>query len=246
MQSSRFWFPLAALSAALLAGACSDTRGLAPRAALSTSGRDFSGVWWAEHPDQSLRPIDGGPVPLTSAAELAYQSYRTELKAGRLEDATRKYCLPDGLPRLLTAPYPFEVVLTDQVALFRHEARHVYRALPMNLAHPPDARMLDAYMGNSVAHWEGATLVIDSVRFNDETRLDSSGLPHSEQLHLTERWRKLDGGARLQDEITIEDPKVFSRSWTTRISFHHRPDLTVQEYVCGQPHRPMQSSEVAR
>jgi hypothetical protein len=200
-------------------------------------GRDFSGIWWPEHAEQVLKPVDGRPIPFGAAGKAAYDAIRSGLRSGKIVDLTRKFCLPDGLPRLLTAPYPFEVVLTADQATFLHEARHVYRAIPLNVGHPPDAKMLDAYMGNPVAHWESDTLVVDSVRFNEETWLDRSGLPHSGALHEIERWRKIDRGARLEDLVTIEDPGIFTRPWTARITFVYRPDVTIEEYVCGEPHR---------
>jgi hypothetical protein len=227
----------AGLAVVLLACGCTGNGLATVRAAQGNPGADFSGVWWVEQPGRNLIPIDGAPVPLTPEGRRQYDNYQADLKAGKIEDLTRKYCLPDGLPRLLTAPYPFEVVLTRDQATFLHEARHVYRAIPLDTPHPPSQTMLDSYMGNSVAHWDGDTLVIDSIRFNDETKLDVSGLPHSDQLHVTERWRKFDGGTRLEDEITIDDPAIFTMSWTTRITFAYRPDVAIQEYVCGEPHR---------
>jgi hypothetical protein len=238
-------FPLAGVAAALvvalLACGCSSNGSLHASAAEGNPGRDFSGVWWVEQPGRNLTPIDGTPVPLTPEGRREYEHYQADLKTGKIEDPTRKYCLPDGLPRLLTTPYPFEVVLTPDQATFLHEAHHVYRAIPLNIQHPPSQTMLDNYMGNAVAHWDADTLVIDSIRFNDETKLDVSGLPHSDQLHVTERWRKIDGGRRLQDEITIDDPATFTMSWTARITFVYRPDVAIQEYVCGEPHRNQSS-----
>lgn len=209
-------------------------------------GPNFSGIWWPEHAGQDLKPADGAPIPFSAAGRATYAAIRAGLHSGKVVDLTRKYCLPDGLPRLLTAPYPFEVALTADQATFLHEARHVYRAIPLNVGHPPDVKMLDAYMGNAVAHWESDTLVVDSVHFNDETWLDHSGLPHSSQLHETERWRKIDGGARLEDLITIEDPGMYTRSWTARITFVYRPDITIEEYVCGEPHRTAAVTRGAR
>ena len=236
----------AVLAGALLGSGCA-SHGLPHTSPTqSVPGQDFSGVWWVEQPERTLLPIDGASVPLTPAGRRQYDEYRAQLQAGKIEDLTRKYCLPDGLPRLLTAPYPFEVVLTRHQATFLHEARHVYRAIPLDVQHPPPQMMLDNYMGNSVARWEGDTLVIDSIRFNDETKLDVSGLPHSDQLHVTERWRKIDGGRRLQDEITIDDPPIFTMPWSTRITFAYRPDLTINEYVCGEPHRNRSSTGGAR
>jgi hypothetical protein len=240
------WPAAVVICAMVFASACASIHPVAPRARQEARGPDFSGIWWVERASSELRPADGGPIPFSAAGQAAYDGIRTGLRTGKIVDQTHRYCLPDGLPRLLNAPYPFEVALTPDQATFLHEARHVYRGIPLNVGHPPDAKMLDAYMGNAVAHWESDTLVIDSVRFNDETWLDSTGLPHSSQLHEIERWRKIDGGARLEDRILIEDPVMFTKPWTVRITFLYRPDVTLMEYVCGEPHRAVSASGDSR
>jgi hypothetical protein len=232
----RWWWRAGSLGCLLLS-ACA--AGGALRPAQHGDARDFSGVWWLEQPVSSLQPLDGGPLPLSAQGRALYETWQADLKAGRVLDATRKYCLPDGVPRLLTAPYPFEVAVTAHQVTFLHEARHVYRAVPLDVAAPNPDTMLQNYMGNATGHWDADALVIDSIGFNAETRLDGSGLPHSEQLHVVERWSKIDGGRYLQDDITIEDPTIFTAAWTTRLRFAYRPDVSIQEYACGEKHRDL-------
>lgn len=168
---------------------------------------------------------------------MAYQAVVAERKAGKTQDLTRKYCLPDGVPRLLTARAPFEIVQTPGQVTFLHEARHVYRALPVD-GPPLDPNLLiESYMGNANARWDGAALIVDSMGFNTETALDDSGLQHSEELQTTERWQKLAGGRRLQVDVTITDPRYFKKPWTTRFTFSKRDDLGIAEYACGESHR---------
>jgi hypothetical protein len=87
------------------------------------------------------------------------------------------------------------------------------------------------WMGLSVGHWDGDTLVIETQGFNDLTTLDTAGLPHSTEMHVSERIRKPDADT-LEDIITIADPKTFTRSWSTRVTYRRQPGLRLKEYVC--------------
>jgi hypothetical protein len=89
-------------------------------------------------------------------------------------------------------------------------------------------------MGDSIGKWEGDTLVIDVIGFNDKTWLDRAGHPHSDALHVTERMRRVNHDT-LSDEITIEDPKAYSKPWTAQIGFQLQSGLTLDwEGVCEQ------------
>jgi hypothetical protein len=202
-----------------------------------SNGADLSGIWLLDQTVPALRTLDGAALPFTAEGLAAYKAVVADRKAGKVQDLTRKYCLPDGVPRLLTARYPFEIVQTPGQVTFLHEARHVYRALPVD-GPPLDPNLLiESYMGNANARWDGAVLIVDSIGFNTETALDDSGLQHSEELQTTERWQKLTGGRRLQVDVTITDPRFFKKPWTTRFTFSKRDDLGIVEYVCGEPHR---------
>ena len=94
-------------------------------------------------------------------------------------------------------------------------------------------------MGDSVARWDGDNLVIDSTNFkSDAIFLDSSGLPASDKLHLVEHIRLKNGGKQLEDEITVDDPSIFTKPWTARRTFdrHDKVEVGV-DWVCGEPHR---------
>ena len=86
-------------------------------------------------------------------------------------------------------------------------------------------------MGDSIGHWDGDTLVVDTVGFNDKTWLDRVGHPHSENLHLVERFRRLDHDT-LTDEITVEDAKAYTKPWTARRTFQLKPKWQLMEFVC--------------
>jgi len=86
-------------------------------------------------------------------------------------------------------------------------------------------------MGNSVGHWEGDTLVIDVTGFNDKTALDTVGHPHSDQLHLIEKFRR-SGPTTIAYEVTVDDPKTFVAPWTQSRTIQLKPGLELMEYVC--------------
>lgn len=127
-------------------------------------------------------------------------------------------CYPPGLPRIYLHPKPIEIVqLPDEVVmLFEYDriVRHIYTD------GRPHEEFLDPplWMGDSIGRWEGDTLVIDTIGFNDRTWLDRVGHPHSNALHLVERMRRTSHDV-LTDEITIEDPKAYTKSWTVGTTF---------------------------
>jgi hypothetical protein len=87
------------------------------------------------------------------------------------------------------------------------------------------------WMGVSAGHWDGDTLAVESQGFNDLTTLDAAGLPHSTQLQVAERLRKLDADT-LEDIITVTDPKTYTKPWSTRVTYRRQPGLRLKEYVC--------------
>jgi hypothetical protein len=94
-----------------------------------------------------------------------------------------------------------------------------------------DTSLGPLWMGDSIGHWEGDTLVADTVNFNDKTWLDRMGHPHSDQLHVVERIRRVDHD-HLVDEITVEDPKAYTKTWTARLPYVLKPKWTIAEAFC--------------
>lgn len=199
---------------------------------------DLSGTYWTTEYHAKLQPIGGGEPPLNDAGKAAYEMNRAGLRDKSIDDPTRTYCLPDGIPRLLATPYPFQIyqLPPGQVTIV-HELNNQVRVVPLNVEFPTDEEILvaPAYEGYVTGHYEGGTLVIRSKGFNDQTFLDSSGLPHSDKLETTERVRRI--GNQLEDIVTIHDPEYYSKDWQMRFVYERRPGLRLQEYVCGEPHR---------
>jgi len=139
-------------------------------------------------------------------------------------------CKPLGVPQSFVTPYPFQIVQTPKLILMVFEYPNSIRFIPTDgRAHPVDPD--PTWMGDSVAHWEGDTLVVDSVGFNDKTEV--SGYMHTEDLHVMERFRKLENGS-LQYDVTVEDPNVFAKPWVLPArTLPFRPEAErVDEFVC--------------
>jgi hypothetical protein len=199
--------------------------------------RDLSAVWWTRSYNPRLTPVDGGPIPFTPAGEELYRKNVAALRAGTLEDHARVWCSPDGVPRIWAQPYPFRIVQDGRHTVLIHERNGTFRTVQMDTPVPPEADWLPFFMGSSYGHWEGDTLVIEAVGFKDSTFLDDTGVPHSDQLRLTERLRKA-GRDRLDVTVTITDPVMFARPWDVRFSFARRDDVQHFDFwVCGEPHR---------
>lgn len=175
----------------------------------------------------SLGVVQGdGQIPYTPAA-LAVKQQNGENWIDR--DPELKCYLP-GIPRAIYMPYPFTVVQgTDKIHMtfaFSNAARVIH----MNSVEgPPD----DTYMGHSVGRWEGDTLVVDVRNFNGKNWFDRAGNHHSDALHLVERFTPL-GPDAIRYDVTIEDPKVFTRPWTISMPLYRRlePNATVLDYNC--------------
>ena len=148
----------------------------------------------------------------------------------RAIDDPAALCLPPGLPRAaLVGLFPTEIVQTPQRIVIMYEYMNVFRVIRMNGTHPDD--LVPTYMGDSVGRWEGDTLVVDVVGFNDKTWLTGAGTLHSESLHITERYTRVDKD-RINYDVTIEDPKALTKPWVVHSSMMLREGTRMQEYVC--------------
>lgn len=192
---------------------------------------DLTGVWFIVDPPHALKTVDGTQPPLTPSARKVYQQHLAEARRGdraAFDGMTR--CLPPGLPRLMLVDEPFEILQRPKVVYFISQLNRLPRRAYVDEKLPVDPDPL--WLGYSVARWDGHTLVIDSSGFNDETVLDDAGLPHSEALHLTERYRLSRDGRHLHARFTIDDPKSYTRPWTAKAEYVLRPGYEIPEEVC--------------
>jgi hypothetical protein len=201
---------------------------------LSAAAPDFSGTWEPIAPPSALRTVAGTAPPLLPAAQQIYATHRKALAAGDRDFDTTTRCLPAGVPRILYEPHPFEIVQRESYLVMLFEFQHLNREVFFADKHPPlvNGRR---FLGDSIAHWDEQTLVIDTTGMKDTTLLDSAGLPHSKSLHVTERYHLLPSGAGLEAQIHIEDPETFTQPWETRLRFR-RVTAQFAEDVCTDRH----------
>ena len=198
---------------------------------------DIDGVWWTKGYDRTFRPIEGGLPPFTDRGRREWERNVKADEAGTPVADAPTACLPHGIPRLLASPYPIQIVTSPGQITWVHEVNRNQRFIYLNETHP--ANLPKTYLGHSVGHWDGDTLVIDTVAMNDKTRIDEEGITHSDQLHVVERLRKvqLDGKTQLENLITITDPVMFTKPWTTKRLYVSRPDVRLMEYACEENNR---------
>jgi hypothetical protein len=204
---------------------------------------DISGTYWATQYNAKLQLVGGGDLPLNDAGKKAYQMNQAGLKDGSITDAARKFCVPDGIPRSLATPYPFEIIQAPpgQITIV-HELNHQIRVVAMDKPLPSFQELIPFpfYNGHSVGHFEGDTLVIQSAGFNEKTFLDATGAPHSDMMVTTERVRKI-GANQLEDVVTIHDPDYYTKDFSARFVYALRNDVRLEDYVCGEKHRDLSS-----
>jgi hypothetical protein len=209
---------------------------------------DLSGVFWATRYNAKIQLVGGGDLPLTAAGKAAYEKNIAGLKDGSITDEARKFCVPDGLPRVLATPYPFEIIQAPpgQVTMV-HELNHQIRVIALDKPLPDEKTLLvlPFYNGHSVGKFEGDTLVIETAGFNEKTFVDATGAPHTYEMRTIERVRKI-SPTQLEIVITVHDPEYYSRDWQARFVYNQRDEVRLEDYVCGEPHRDISSVEGVR
>ncbi len=217
----KYCFLLAALAVAAVA--VNEAQGQVPRLADGHPDLAGGGVWL---PAQVANLGQKSEIPFQALANQKFQQ-NSALKQNDLD----LRCLPPGVPRIMLTARPFEIVQTPKRILFLYEGgAHVWRQVWMDgRAQPKDPN--PDWLGHSIGHWEGDTLVVDSVGFNDRTWLDDAGHPHTEQLHVIEKFTRTDPQTMKYD-VVIDDPGAYTKSWTFSSSFSFRPGEKLAEDIC--------------
>jgi hypothetical protein len=179
----------------------------------------LGGYWRIARPITRLTTAEGKAPPLNAAG-------RAARKSGRNPDPMEA-CLPPGTPRALIVDKPFLIAQAAAKITFFHQVhhviRHVYLDGPLHLD-PADKEEL--WEGTSSGRWEGDTLVIETASFNGKQWLDDSGLPQSVDMHVTERIKRIDADT-LEDLVTYDDGKYYSKPWSARLLFKAQPRTTL-------------------
>lgn len=187
---------------------------------------DFSGHWLGSPPTFSISDPSGkktgtaeDDTPYQPAALAKLRSEKPEAGPNATfdsDDPRIKYCDPIGLPRIFLVPNIFKFVQTPDYVYILFEYGTTGLQIAMNRQHPKDPD--PTWWGDSIGRYEGDTLVVDTVGFNDKTWLDHVGRPHSDELHLVERFRRIDQN-HLQLDVTFDDPKAYTKTWVGRKIF---------------------------
>jgi len=164
--------------------------------------------------------VEGGPLPYRPEA----LTKRNENQEKWLDLDPEIKCYLPGIPRATYMPYPFQILQTASSIFIAYEYAGAVRNFYLK---DPGPAPIDSWMGQSVAHWEGETLVVDVRGFNDQSWFDRSGNFHSDKLHVVERYTRTSPDV-ITYEATIEDPEVFTRPWKMSMPLYRRQEKNAQ------------------
>lgn len=196
---------------------------------------DLSGVYNSAFPGTFFQGgpamnVAGVPGPAETKPVLKAGAEKFKVVRGPNDAGLSADCRPPGLPQSYYAPYQWQLVQSLDKVVILYEYPNIFRVIPTH-GGPHQAELDPTWMGDSIAHWEGDTLVIDVTGFNDKTELPG-GFRHTEALHVVERFRRI-AYDKLEYTATIEDPNVFEKPWVVNRIFPLRPELEkVDEFVC--------------
>src|SRR5881394_1830517 len=195
---------------------------------------DWGGIWEVT--------FGGGPrgvrpeqPSLTPAYEAKLKEYQDAQRRGEIQDTPAANCVPSGMPGIMTQPYPMEILFTPGKVTIMIEAYSQWRQIFTDgRKHPEDPDL--TFNGHSIGHWEGDTLVVDTVGFTTDTALAGFGVRHSDKMHIVERMHLTDGD-KLQIDTTITDTQALTKPLTSSRVYGRHRDWTLAEYVCQQNNR---------
>jgi hypothetical protein len=212
---------------------------------------DLSGVWLPD-PDPNGKPngleqivfpryfidvtadYERGAIALQPQADATFR----QRLASQGKDQPAAYCKPTGVPQINSTPLPFKIVQTPKLILMLYEGDTDFRQIFLD-ARKPVEDPLPRWMGYSTGRWEGDTLVVDTVGFNDGLWLDGIGHPGTSALRLTERFRRPDAG-HLAIETTIDDPGAYTKPFTYTETLTLQTDSDLLEYYCTENEKDAQ------
>jgi hypothetical protein len=212
-----------------------DTKETTPKSNKPYDKHDITGVWVSKAltgtslVDDKLRP------PMTPWAQKLFDASIPSLGSrdipGKENDPTL-ICEPDGVPKILTSPEPFEIANIPGRLLMIFEKDHNIRQVWVDgrkLPKSPDS----TYYGTSVGHWDGDTFVVETTGFNEKTWLSYFGDPHSDGMKLTEYYKRIDANT-LSIAVTIDDPKAYTKPWVGEPKlFTYQPTWEIHEWYCS-------------
>lgn len=182
---------------------------------------DFSGVWQVERPYSTglFITVDGQPPPTAPAAQAELDYLNAREAAGKQVIHNTMMGWPKGFIQASRGRFDFQVVQESKQVSFFFEEDHQFAFFYFDAKH--SANVKPSFLGDSIAHWDGDTLVVDTIGFNGETPLNS--IQMSAKAHTVMRMRLINGGKSLENIVTIDDPVDFTRPWQMKIIYDRRP-----------------------
>jgi hypothetical protein len=198
-----------------------------------------------------------GPTPTSRVADLSnpilmpwvrevLQKLNADALAGKPQFTPIARCWPNGVPAaILLRLNPLFVVQTPKEVLLLYQSDHQVRHVYMDVPH--SAHITPSWYGESVGHYEGDTLVVDTVGVTTKAAVDYYLTPHTDKLHVVERYRLIDAGRTLEVSFTVDDPGAFTMPWSASQRYQKLPQTTMEEVVCaeGEAFAPIQDPQQA-
>jgi hypothetical protein len=224
----------------------------------SAAAPDLSGFWQHSVPQEEWENPPSGPGPVRKingkangnanvwvgddknpilkpwAAEAVRKEGELE-KSGGNAPTGQWTCRPSGLPDVFTLLAPLEITQSQNAIAFLYQRDHQVRIIHLNQSHKVQIEL--SYYGDSVGHYEGDTLVVDTVGMNDKTWTDRFGTPHTTELHVVERYHIKNDGKTLEDFFTVEDPGAFTTPWSAVLNYSRARVTDLDEEVCAENNR---------
>jgi hypothetical protein len=194
-----------------------------------TAHNSFNGVWLIEDAISELRTADGSLPPFLPDAAATYRENQTALANGDRYFDRATWCASPGVPRLQLVAHPFEIVVNPLQVAFLYEWNRWARLVEMSGA--KFEVLYPMSFGTATGRFDDDVLVIETHGLMSDTVLDSSGMPHSDSLVMTERYRLIDENV-LENRIRFEDDQTFSEPWETVVTYRRQSGQRIREDVC--------------
>ena len=194
-----------------------------------------------EHPDYirvagDQQPFAGDPndpLLLPWASEVIVDINRRQLIEEEVILPAHSLCWPSGVPGALRMREPVRLLQTEDIVTITYQRDHQVRRVYLNRSHSENVPK--SWYGESVGHYEGDTLVVDTIGLNDRTTADWYHTPHTENLHVVERYRVIDGGSKLEVQFTVTDPGAFTAPWTAKVHYRNLGEnAQFNEVICAE------------
>ncbi|MBV9503975.1 MAG: hypothetical protein JO323_03115 [Acidobacteriia bacterium] len=207
----------------------------APAQRTSYGKPDLSGLWMPADEVKHLLNLAADMKPEDVPLQPWARDLYNQRIANQGKDHPGAYCLPSGIPEKDSVPDGVKLVQTEDLILLLHESRTIYRQIFTD-GRPFPKSPQPTWMGYSLGHWEGETLVVETIGQNGKTWLDMRGLPGTESLRVIERFRRPKIG-HMDIDVTIDDPAAYTKPWNVKLAWRLEPDADLIESICEENNR---------